>query len=288
MTGIGAVDESVPLAGVSMSPSEQIPSEHLLAVDVGNSRIKFGLFDAEACDRERTLLPHCLQSAAVSIGDPLPWETIRDWANAYDGRFSVRGIVAGTNPDGVKTVLRTWPSDLGPLPEMICESAALPLAVRVEAPEKVGIDRLLNALAAKRLCPAGCPVLIIDSGTATTVDAVSAEGAFLGGAILPGLELSARALHRYTALLPLISIEELAAVSPEALGRDTRPALLSGLFWGQVGAVRELIARLETYLGAAEQPLLLVTGGGGELLVPHLPDAVWKPHLALQGLCLTH
>jgi len=270
-----------------MSPSDQITPEHLLAIDVGNSRIKFGLFDAESSGRDRTSLPRCLQAAAVSKDDPLPWKTIRDWAGADDGRLLLRSIVAGTNPDGVETVLRTWPSDLGPPPEIIGDPSALPLAVSVEAPKKVGIDRLLSALAANVIRPAGCPVVIVDSGTATTVDVVSAEGAFLGGAILPGLELSARALHHYTALLPLISIEELAVESPEPLGRDTRAALQSGLFWGQVGAVRELIARLQTGLSAAEQPLLLVTGGGGELLVPHLPDALWKPHLALQGLCLT-
>ena len=269
-----------------MSPVEPNLVERLLAVDVGNSRIKFGLFDAESSGRDQRSLPRCLQAAAVPKEGPLPWTTIRSWLKPYGGRCSLRGIVAGANPDGVENVVHGWPGDLGSPPRIVCDPSALPLSVRVATPKNVGIDRLLNALAANVLRPVACPAVIVDSGTATTVDLVSSQGEFLGGAILPGLELSARALHHYTALLPLISVDELAIEVPEALGRETRTALRSGLFWGQIGAVRELIGRLETGFAAAEQVLLLVTGGGGKLLVPQLPGAVWRPHLALGGLCL--
>ena len=110
---------------------------------------------------------------------------------------------------------------------------------------------------------------------------VSADGAFEGGAILPGLALSAKALHEYTALLPLVSVMELGQATPEPLGRNTRAAIRSGLFWGQLGAVKELIER---QIGSDAD--IFVTGGGGALLAEHLPSARFEPHLPLQGLVL--
>ncbi|MEX0701162.1 MAG: type III pantothenate kinase [Planctomycetales bacterium] len=101
---------------------------------------------------------------------------------------------------------------------------------------------------------------------------------------MAGFQLSARALHRYTALLPLIGIDELANEPHPPLGRDTRQALRSGLFWGQLGAVKELIARLSV---GEKEPALLLTGGGGPLLAPHLPHARHEPHLGLRGLALS-
>ena len=80
----------------------------------------------------------------------------------------------------------------------------LPLEVRLERPDMVGIDRLVDAVAVNRLRDAGRPAVIVDVGTAITVDLVSADGAFLGGAILPGIQMSARAMHEFTDLLPLV------------------------------------------------------------------------------------
>jgi type III pantothenate kinase len=147
------------------------------------------------------------------------------------------------------------------------------------------MDRLLNAVAANVLRKRHQPALIVDSGTATTVDAVNSAGAFLGGAILPGFDLCARALHHYTALLPLIPLEELSESVPTSLGKNTRAAMQSGLFWGQVGAVKELLLQASRTL-ACDDPLILVTGGGGALLMQELPNAHWLPHLSLQGLAL--
>ncbi len=204
---------------------------------------------------------------------------------------------------------------------MISDPTKLPIASRLIHPRRVGIDRVLNAVAANVVRPAGRPAVIVDTGTATTVDLVAADGAFEGGAILPGFELCARALHFYTALLPQISIEELATQSCDPLGRETRAALRSGLFWGQLGAVKELIARLggpaeagwDKAASAAgpptedshssmvglrspsracpalrdDAPLVLLTGGGAPLLAPQLASARWEPGLSLQGLVLS-
>jgi type III pantothenate kinase len=143
----------------------------------------------------------------------------------------------------------------------------------------------LNAVAGNVIRPPGKAMIIVDSGTATTVDVVSAQGVFEGGAILPGFQLCARALHQYTALLPHIANEELAASTPDPLGKNTRDAIRSGLFWGQLGAVRELVGHLGEPFG--EAPITVVTGGAGRLLVPQLPPVVLhRPFLALQGLVI--
>jgi type III pantothenate kinase len=197
---------------------------------------------------------------------------------------SVASIAAGANPAGIHRLLASWPHADWPEPRVIDTAASLPLKTRVEAVEKVGIDRLLNVVAANAIRASDRPAIIVDSGTATTVDCVSAAGEFLGGAILPGFDLAARSLHHYTALLPLIEIDELANTSREPLGRDTRGALCSGLFWGQLGAVNELVERLDRL---SDQPAtLMLTGGGASLLSTQMPNARWEPHLSLQGLVL--
>jgi type III pantothenate kinase len=248
----------------------------ILAVDVGNSRSKFGLF-RRPDDAPR--LPECLHMAEVPHGDEIPWGTIRNWTP----QRPVAGAIAGAHPEGVERVRSSWPAEFGSSPQTIDDVSRFPLTISLPEPGKVGIDRLLNAVAVNRLREEGRPAIVVDCGTATTVDFVDQSGAFAGGAILPGFELSARALHRYTALLPLISIDELAAVPKSPLGTNTLEALHSGLFWGQLGAVRELVARLTP---ETSEPLLVLTGGGSHLLAPHFPQARHEPALALQGVVL--
>jgi len=254
-------------------------SQPLIAVDVGNSRIKFGLFDSAVADAG--CLPQCRCSLAVAIDDDIPWDEIVRWSPEAARMASV---VAGSNPQGVQKVRESWRERHWPEPSIVDDPGRFPLEVRLAEPRKAGVDRLLNAVAANVIRPAGRPTVIVDSGTATTVDCVGPEGAFYGGAILPGFEMSARALNHYTSLLPFVSIDELADESHEPLGTDTREALRSGLFWGQLGAVRELVAQLAA---AHHEPVfLLLTGGGASLLATHLENARCEPHLALQGLAI--
>lgn len=253
----------------------------VLAIDVGNSRTKFGLFDG-AEQIANAALPTCLQAMAVPHKQPIPWDQIQGWIREPPLPMGFRVFIAGTRPETVARVVEGRPANW-PEPMQIDSSHEFPFAIEVDEPRKAGADRLLNAVAANVVRPAGRVAIIVDSGTATTVDLVAANGAFRGGSILPGFELSAKSLHHYTARLPYIPIEELAGESHEPLGRNTREALRSGLFWGQLGAVRELVARLKT---EGEEPLVLLCGGGAGLLAPHLTEATWYPHLALQGLVL--
>ncbi len=274
-------------------------SELLIAIDVGNSRVKCGLFDrAEAVPHSHEL-PRCLHFTVSAVDGDIPFSEISGWV-ASSGSTLITAVIGGANPDGIGRVLDHWRKDDWPTPQVVEDPNSLPLEVHVAKPAHVGIDRLLNAVAANVIRPAGCPALVVSSGTATTVDSVSSDGAFLGGAILPGFELAARSLHQHTAFLPLISMEELANDPHHPLGTDTPQAMRSGLYWGQIGAVKELLERLGSGPSGSEtqssstssreasgaQPIVVLTGGGASLLADHLPGARWEPYLPLQGLAL--
>ena len=125
--------------------------------------------------------------------------------------------------------------------------------IRVDRPKEVGADRLLNALAAHQQY--GGPLVVIDFGTATTFDVVDGDGAYLGGVIAPGVNLSIEALHKAAARLPRIGIGRPQAV----IGRDTVPAMQSGVFWGYVGLIEGIVARIRAEYGA---PLKVIATGG--------------------------
>ncbi|MGA2034568.1 MAG: type III pantothenate kinase, partial [Thermoguttaceae bacterium] len=161
-------------------------------------------------------------------------------------------------------------------------SGDLPLEIELPRPDMVGVDRLLDALAANHLRPRGRPAVVVDVGTAITVDLVSPQGVFRGGAILPGLAMSARALYELTDLLPRIEAEDLSE-PPPPLGTATKPAMRSGLFWGAVGAIRELIGQLADPL----EPAVFLSGGAGPAVARLLgPAARHVPHLTLAGIAL--
>ncbi|MGH7077237.1 MAG: type III pantothenate kinase [Acetobacteraceae bacterium] len=125
--------------------------------------------------------------------------------------------------------------------------------VRVDNPEEVGADRLLNALAAHRLH--GGPMVVIDFGTATTFDVIGADGAYHGGVIAPGINLSIAALHQAAAQLPRIGIARPQSV----IGRATVPAMQSGIYWGYVGLLEGIDSRIRGEFGA---PLKVLATGG--------------------------
>lgn len=220
---------------------------------------------------------------AVEVDAAVPWDELARWSDRLNGTV-VSVILGGVNPRGQDKVLDGWPATGWPKPVVIDSPFELPIELHVDSPRTVGVDRLLNAVAANVIRPPECPLIIIDSGTATTVDVISTTGAFEGGAILPGFQLCSRALHQYTALLPRISNAELAGQPPDPLGKNTRDALRSGLFWGQLGAVRELTGHLREKL--PQEAMTVITGGAGRLIVPHVARAVHQPYLALQGLVI--
>ncbi|QDU08592.1 type III pantothenate kinase [Gimesia aquarii] len=260
-----------------------------LVIDVGNSRIKFVSLITDFKAAETQQLPLVKNACSTLIEEPIPWEEIQSW---FDGQQDnqCQTVVAGSNPEGIERVIQNWPQGTLRPPIEVLNTADFPLEICVEEPRKVGIDRLLNAVAANQLRDSAQGAIIIDTGTATTIDVVTPQGSFAGGAILPGFELSAKALHNYTALLPLIPVDDLHQEEPVVLGKNTTDAIRSGLFWGQLGAIRELVCQQrDQLLPNANQvaPLILLSGGGSALLAPHLEGLVrFEPLLTLQGLAI--
>jgi type III pantothenate kinase len=149
--------------------------------------------------------------------------------------------------------------------------------IKVDAPAEVGADRLLNALAAYQLFQDA--LVVVDFGTATNFDVVDASGAYLGGAIAPGINLSIEALHQAAARLPRIGIGRPQAV----IGRGTVPAMQSGIYWGYVGLIEGLVTRIGREMGG---PLKVVATGG---LAPLFSEGTQifdriEPDLTLDGL----
>ncbi|MDP8915679.1 MAG: type III pantothenate kinase [Pseudomonadota bacterium] len=162
-------------------------------------------------------------------------------------------------------------------PLVIGENAELGIAVRIDKPSEAGADRLVNALGG--WLAYGGPLVIVDSGTATTLDLVGADGGFEGGVIAPGINLSMEALHEAAARLPRVAIRRPARV----VGADTVGAMQSGVFWGYVGLIEGLIARIKAEYG---KPLTVVATGGVASLFEGATEAIdrFDPDLTLRGL----
>ena len=157
----------------------------------------------------------------------------------------------------------------------------LGIAVNTDRPQSVGADRLVNAVAAHAKYKG--PLIVVDFGTATTFDIVAANGDYEGGVIAPGANVSAEALHQAAAMLPRVAVARTQAV----IGKDTVPAMQSGLYWGYLGLIEGLVARIKEEFGA---PMTVIgTGGLANLfykqtnVIDHL-----DPDLTVRGLILIH
>lgn len=239
----------------------------LMAVNIGNSRVGVGLY-REARLRRLVFLP-----ADPDLGVKA-WELkLRPLASGpADG-----AIVASVNPKvggGLVPALRR----LMDAPVRVI-SASTPLPVRngYQPARAAGADRLMNAVAAWE--EARTAAIVVDMGTAINVDVVDRRGVFRGGAILPGWTLSAQALHQAAALLPRVGIK----LPRRALGTGTAEAVRSGLVFGAVGAVMELVRRLRREVGLKTRVVL--TGGNSAQASALLPtEYAWRPNLTLEGL----
>jgi type III pantothenate kinase len=216
-----------------------------IALDVGNGSVKLArVRDGRVSAVER--IPSRPAPAPALLAERIAALRAQD----PDGIVALVSVVP-TLTEVVRQAVRDLGAEL-----RVVEAASLPLAVRLAHPDRVGADRLTAAWGAREAH--GSPVIVADLGTATTVDAVDADGAFVGGAILPGLGLGLAALVRGTALLPEIELEP----PPTAIGRDTIAAIRSGVVLGHVGAIRELVGRIGRELAPdGPRPVVVATGG---------------------------
>jgi type III pantothenate kinase len=274
----------------------------LMAVDIGNSRVKLGQFQGESSGANDA------SKSIRTTDDPLLPEPVAtfDLPIRHDtGEFDSNRLVAWCNEHlangttwriasvhrGAVVRLSTVLSDWAMQSKRDCPIRQLtyrdvPIKIRVDEPARVGIDRLLAAAAANWIRQRDRPAIVVDLGTAITVDLVDADGAFAGGAILPGIATSARALAEQTDALPQVLLEFLDE-PPAALGTSTIPAIESGIYWGAIGAIRELVAQLSTPFQI--QPDLFITGGASRQVADRLKThgAVrHMPNLVLSGIAL--
>ncbi len=245
----------------------------LLAFDVGNTTVAIGLFRGKSLvkgwkiktDREKTgdeyaaVLLNLFQAAgqaakkieAAIISSVVPPLTpvFEDVCREF---FGVDALVVGP---GLKTGM----------------------PILYENPLEVGADRIVAAVAAFEKY--GGPAIVVDFGTATTFDAVSAKGEYLGGAIAPGIQIAAEALYLKTARLPRIEIRK----PKKAIGRTTVSSMQSGLYFGYIGLVTNTIGEIRRELGKTAK--VIATGGFGGEITPEVPaiDA-YEPNLVLDGL----
>jgi type III pantothenate kinase len=255
----------------------------LVAVDIGNSRVKLGLFAAPAD-----------LSSKRSAGLPTPTNVLSLPANHWDEKV-LHGWLADVPPG-----TPWWIASVNrPAATCLTESIGrqwsvrnlvhsdLPITGAVEHPEQIGIDRLAGAVAANRLRDPARAAVVVHVGSAITVNLITADGVFRGGAILPGLAMSARALHDFTDLLPHTPLEQ-SVGPPAAVGTSTLTAIHSGLYWGTVGAIRELIVRLSATLGSSAAKVeVFLTGGAAPVVADQLdPAARYVEHLVLAGIAL--
>jgi type III pantothenate kinase len=191
--------------------------------------------------------------------------------------------IASVHREGTR-LLTAWLKSNRPADEVcVLTHARLPIVARLEWPDRVGIDRLAAAVAANELRTPGAPAIVIDAGSAITVDLVASDGAFEGGVIMPGFRMSAEALSTAD-LLPVAPFSP-SDPPPAIVGKDTLAAIRSGLFWGAVGAVREVIERIA--LGLERPPEIFVTGGDLRQLADQLGDeATFVPNMVLSGIAV--
>jgi type III pantothenate kinase len=249
-----------------------------IAVDIGNTRIKFGAFSNVSGDK----LPEPEKTLALSAEAP-QFDELPAWLAVLESSELSWHIGSVNRP--AATRLLDWLRDRRPRESVtLLTSADLPLSVRLKRLDMVGIDRLLNAMSANALRKPNRPAVVVDLGTAITVDLVAINGAFLGGAILPGIGMSARAMREFTDLLPLVDMTELGS-PPPVIGTSTISAIQSGLFWGAVGGIRELVRQFTYQLDA--DPQVFFTGGAGQSIASALGENMqYIPHLSLAGIAI--
>jgi type III pantothenate kinase len=283
----------------------QSDSRLLIAVDIGNSRIKVGVFSGVR-DASALPVPNRVLELPANSFDPASLECLvadlqtggaaAEWWIASVNRSPTEQLIAWLQARGCNEFefLQRGDNSADAAQRArggytVLSHLDLPLAVSLPQPGRVGIDRLLGAVAANRLRTAVQPAVIIGVGTAITVDLVSSAGAFLGGAILPGIGISARAMHNFTDRLPLVTMDELAD-PPAPLGASTVDAMRSGLYWGAVGGMKELIARLSAGVlqhSQTNRADIFLTGGAAPVVAQFLdPSAKLVPHLVLGGIAL--
>lgn len=253
----------------------------LMAIDVGNTNVVFAL-----CDGAHVLHQWRIATNARRTADEyMVWLNELFVLHGVDRHVVRAVIVASVVPQAMFDIDRLSRSFFGVEPTIVGAAGIdLGIEIRLPNPSEVGADRLVNAVAARDRH--GSPLIVVDFGTATTFDCVAADGAYVGGVICPGINLSMEALFNAAAKLPRVAVEAPPAGEP-VIGTSTVHAMRSGVFYGYVGLIDGLTARIKSELGGG--PRVIATGGLAPLFEAHSAaiDAV-DPDLTVRGLIRIH
>ena len=249
----------------------------LLAIDIGNTNIVLGVFDGTTL-RHSWRLTTARDRTSDELGLTVTQLLDRDGLELsnIDG-----AVMASVVPPLTATMIDMCRRYLGRDPLNLEAGVETGMPILYEHPSEVGADRIVNGIAAYEAYgrQRKLPLIVVDFGTATTFDAISAAGEYLGGVICPGIGISADALFQRAAKLPRIDVRR----PPNVIGRTTVTSMQSGLFYGYVGLVEGLVHRLRKELGGAAY--YVATGGLAEVISPEtgVVDVVDRD-LTLQGL----
>ncbi len=245
----------------------------LLAIEQGNTNTLFAVHDGSdwiaqwrtATESSRTAdeyavwLSQLLAMRGLSIGQ-------------LDGC-----IISSVVPQSIFNLRNLSRRYLSVEPLVIGDNVKLGMTSRITKPSEAGADRLVNAIGAHLVYPGD--LIVIDSGTATTFDVIAADGAFEGGAIAPGINLSLQALHEAAAMLPRIAIQR----PDRVIGKDTVSNMQSGVFWGYVALIEGMVARIKAEWG---KPMTVIGTGGVASLFEGATTSIdrFDPDLTIRGL----
>lgn len=252
----------------------------ILVFDVGNTETTIGLFMSEMLRghwRIMTSVPRTADEYGVLIRNLLSH-------SGYE-LDRIDGVAIGSVVPGVTGTLLEACSRYLPVSSSIVvdANAGLPIKLDVDEPMTVGADRIINTLAASRMFGSDC--IVVDLGTATTFDCITAEGVFIGGVIAPGVQTSAETLTRRTSKLPATEL----LVPHKAIGRRTEECIRAGVIFGAADSIDGIVRRIKREWPHREKPLVVATGGFAEVFGKLCAefDRV-EPHLTLQGLQMAY
>ncbi len=251
----------------------------LLALDIGNSEITVGLFAADELERSWRLTTRAEQ-------------TPDEWAVVIRALFAQAGlditrvtgtILASVVPGATEAVADALLIATGTTPVVVTPDSPLPVVLEVDEPGTVGADRIVNTVAARQLF--GVDVIVVDFGTATTLDCITAEGHFLGGVIAPGIRASGENLIKRAAKLRATELVPPA----RAMGKRTEECIRAGLIMGAADAVDGLVRRLKAEWPGGTVPRVVATGGFAPLVAKYSSEIEEvHPDLTLRGLQIAH